>query len=136
MKNSEDRYVLGFHEMDVQHEYLYSLFDLIEQSREVSDHNKMNLILKEIDRYLNYHFTCEEHLMRSYNAPDFALHQSDHETVAMKFFGFLDDFDRNSLNPFALRIYLTGWLMEHSKIIDSKYVEWILSKRSEIGSVQ
>jgi hypothetical protein len=26
--------------------------------------------------------------------------------------------------------------MEHSKIIDSKYVEWILSKRSEIGSVQ
>lgn len=132
----DNRYILGFSEMDIQHQYLYTLFDLIEESGEVTDNNKMDLILKEIERYLNYHFTCEEHLMRLYDAPDFALHQSDHEAAALKFIGFLDDFERNSLNPFALRIFLTGWLMEHSKVSDSKYVQWIHKKRSVVGSVK
>lgn len=35
------------------------------------------------------------------------------------------------LNPAALKIFLTGWLMEHSSISDSMYVKWIMKCRAD-----
>lgn len=133
MKDSKGRHILGFEEMDVQHKYLHGLFDQIENFSEVQDSAFMKKLLEEIERYLIFHFTCEEHLMRLYNTPGFAIHQSDHERVASKFVGYLDDFDQNRLNPASLRIFLTGWLMEHSEISDSEYVNHIVAVRKQLG---
>lgn len=129
MKDQNGRYILEFAEIDVQHHYLYQLFDSIEKSTEVTDAASMKTILEEIERYLNFHFTSEEHLMRAYNAPGFAEHQSDHENMAAKFISFLNNFEAGQLNPAALRIFLTGWLMEHSELSDSKYVKHIKDTR-------
>lgn len=132
MKDSSGRYILGFDEMDVQHKYLYSLFDQIDSSIKVTDEVRMKRILDEIELYLNFHFTCEEHLIRLYDAPGFAEHQSDHERVASRFIGYIDDFDAGQLNPASLRIFLTGWLMDHSELSDSIYVKHILNCRSRL----
>ncbi len=133
MKDHNIRYKLEFAEMDIQHDYLYRLFDSIEQSTEVTDTFSMDLILKEIERYLNFHFTSEEHLMRIYEIAGFAEHQSDHEIMASQFIRYLNDFDAGQLNPAALKIFLTGWLMEHSELIDSQYVKQIKEIRSANG---
>ena len=128
----QQRYILAFPEMDEQHRYLYSLFDALENETQVTDPCRTASLLKELERYLNFHFTCEEHLMRLYNAPDFAVHQSDHEAAAARFIRFTDDFEQGRLNPAALKIFLTGWLMEHSQAIDSGYVEWISELRKNL----
>jgi len=133
MKNQSGRYILEFAEMDVQHDYLYRLFDSIEQSTEVTDISSMKNILREIERYLNFHFTSEEHLMRTYETPGYAEHQSDHENMASQFIRYLNDFDAAQLNPAAVKIFLTGWLMEHSESIDSQYVKHIKEIRSRNG---
>lgn len=135
MKDLNERYILEFAEMDVQHDYLYRLFDSIEQSTEVTDPLFMKLILKEIERYLNFHFTSEEHLMRTYEVSGFAEHQSDHENMASQFIRYLNDFDVGQLNPAAVKIFLTGWLMEHSESIDSQYVNYIKEIRSKSGFI-
>jgi hemerythrin len=135
MKEQNGRYILEFAEMDVQHDYLYRLFDLIEQSTEVTDASFMKMILKEIENYLNFHFTSEEHLMRSYEVPGFAEHQTDHENMASQFIRYLNDFDAGQLNPASLRIFLTGWLMEHSESIDSQYVRYIKEIRCKNGFI-
>lgn len=121
----ENRYVLGFPEMDEQHKYLYFLFDRIENSSVVTDQATMKELLGEIDGYLLFHFTSEEHLMRLYNVPGFAGHQSDHEAMAARLIKFMDDFETGRLNPAALKIFLTGWLMEHSEFLDREYVSYI-----------
>lgn len=136
MKDQNGRYLLEFPEMDAQHKYLYGLFDLIEVSTEVTDVVFMKLILEEIERYLNFHFTSEENLIRTYEAPGFAVHQSDHEQMAAKFISFMNDFDAGQLNPAALKIFLTGWLMEHSELSDSQYVKHILDRRRTGGFCQ
>jgi hemerythrin len=125
----QQRHILNLPDMDSQHEYLYSLFDRIEDSRDVTDHDRMAALLEELERYVNFHFTSEEHLMRLYGAPGFAVHQSDHESAAAKLVQFMDDFDAGRLNPAALRIFLTGWLMEHSATIDAEYAVWVLECR-------
>jgi hemerythrin len=132
MQDVHSRYVLGFPEMDEQHRYLYELFDRIEQRTTVTDPTGMRALLDEIERYVNFHFTSEEHLMRLYEAPSFAVHQTDHEAAAGKLVQFLDEFDGGRLNPAKMRIFLTGWLMEHSSISDAQYVEWVLARRERV----
>jgi hemerythrin len=132
MKTSHDRYTLGFPEMDEQHRYLYELFDRLEQKTQLTSQVGVKALLGEIERYVLFHFACEEHLMRAYGDPGFAVHQSDHEQMGNKLVQFLDDFDAGRLNPAAMRIFLTGWLMEHSEISDAAYVRWILECRKKV----
>jgi hemerythrin len=126
------RYRLGLPEMDTQHDYCYRLFDQIDLAA-AAGVVQLGVLLHEIERYLMFHFECEEHLMRMYNFPGFAVHQSDHEQVGNKLVGFLDDFDAGRLNHAALKIFLTGWLMEHSSMSDVEYVAWITGRRAEIN---
>jgi len=133
MNDERGRHVLGLPEMDEQHRYLYRLFDSIENGPQVVDKKRMENLVTELERYLNFHFASEELLMRSYKYPAFAQHQSDHENAANRFFQFAEDLDGDRLNPAALRIFLTGWLMEHSLTIDADYASWIRQCRLDAG---
>lgn len=115
--------------MDAQHQYLYRVFDTIEDRITVSDPKAMAALLAEIEGYLLFHFASEEHLMRHYKYPGFAVHQGDHEAVGNAFLRFLNDFEQNNLNPAKMRIFLTGWLMEHSRLSDAEYASFIQGKR-------
>jgi hemerythrin len=53
--------------------------------------------------------------------------------VESKLLQNLDDFEKNRLNPHAMRIFFVGWLMEHSSISDAEYVMWILDQRSKLS---
>ena len=132
MNDSNDRYILGLPEMDAQHEYLYSLFDRIEEAAATGTREAMRKLLKEIERYLVFHFECEERLMRIYGFEGFGMHQGDHEQAGNKLVAFLDDFEADRLNPAALRIFFTGWLMEHSRLSDSEYVKKVLEERGKV----
>jgi len=126
-----ERYRLGLPDMDAQHHYLYALFDRLEPSATVTDAAAAAPLLAEIERYLLYHFACEEHLMRMYKFPQFAAHQGDHAGAENKLGQFLNDFEQRQLNPARLRLFLTGWLMEHSRLSDAVYVAWIKQCRDE-----
>ncbi|MBN2035364.1 MAG: hemerythrin family protein [Chitinispirillaceae bacterium] len=127
-----DHSILDLPEMDAQHDYLYSLFDRIEPAS--TDHATLKHLLTEIERYLLFHFSCEVHLMRMYGYEGFAMHQADHEQAGNRFIAFLDDFENSRLDPAAVRIFLTGWLEEHSRISDSDYVKRVKERRIRIFS--
>jgi hemerythrin-like metal-binding protein len=131
MNIPEQRYDLDFPEMQIQHEYLYALFDMIEP-QSTKGTNLFRMLISEIERYILFHFSCEEHLMRLYNFPGFAVHQTDHEGAERKLVQFMDDFDNHRLNYQAMRIFFTGWLMEHSKSSDSEYITWIKDQRAKL----
>jgi hemerythrin len=134
MNSSPDRYLLNLPEMDTQHEYLYSLFDQIESVAGAGNREALRYLLKEIERYLVFHFECEERLMRMYDFAGFAVHQGDHEQAGNKLVAFLDDFEAGRLNSAALRIFFIGWLMEHSRLSDSEYVKKVKEERRKIFS--
>jgi hemerythrin-like metal-binding protein len=135
MWTPNSRHVLGFPEMDTQHDYCYRLFDALKPVAALNDRAKLGKLLREIEMYLMFHFKCEEHLMRMYEFPGFAVHEGDHEQVGNRFVRFLDDFDAEALNPAALFAFLCGWLMEHSLSCDTQYVDWIQKRRALEGNV-
>ncbi len=127
MAEERSRPRLGIPEMDAQHDYLYALFDKIE---ETCAREEMAGLLHEIEGYLDFHFTSEEHLVRHYKVPGFALHQSDHEQAAEAFLKHVDAFERDALNPARLRNAMVGWLAEHSATTDMQYADFIRDVRS------
>lgn len=132
MTEKEQRYHLGLPEMDAQHHYCYTLFDRIETVFASGDKERQRQLMREVERYVMFHCECEEHLMRIYETPGFAVHQSDHEQMQQKLLGYLEDYESGNLHSAAMRIFLTGWLMEHSRYSDSEYVAWIKEKREKI----
>jgi hemerythrin len=133
MKSYADNHdALDLPEMEAQHHYLFRLFDAVEHTSTVTDRQAMGALLDEIERYVMFHFTSEEHLMRAYGFSGFAAHQTDHEQAATKLVGFLDDFEADRLNPARLRVFLTGWLLEHSALSDTAYVAWIKQRRGAL----
>jgi hemerythrin-like metal-binding protein len=116
--------------MDTQHDYLYRLFDHLTKEQSPA---AMKALLDEIEGMLDFHFTSEEHLIRHYKVPGFAVHQADHEQAAAAFLNGMADFDRNQLNPARLQATLTGWLSEHAQSADQQYAEIILKRRTEAG---
>jgi hemerythrin-like metal-binding protein len=131
MNDNDKRHVLGFPEIDAQHDYCYRLFDSIEPVGAFGDMLKLQKLLREIEMYLMFHFECEEHLMRMYEFPGYIIHQGDHEQAGGQFVRFLDEFDAGALNPAKLTAFLIGWLMEHSAISDTEYVTWICQRREQ-----
>jgi hemerythrin len=130
MQDYNKRHILNIPEMDTQHAYLYGLFDHIEDTIEVVDKKATGKLLNEIEGYLLFHFTSEEHLMRLYKVPGYSAHQTEHEQAGARLVMFMDDFSREQLNPAKMRIYLTGWLMEHSQISDEEYAKVIRNLRN------
>ncbi|MBD3321686.1 MAG: hypothetical protein GF350_11380 [Chitinivibrionales bacterium] len=130
MKHQTDRHVLGIPEMDEQHFYLYSLFDNIDNSESVTDAAFTKKLLEELDAYLLFHFTSEEHFIRMYKVPGFAEHKADHEQAGERFVLFQNDFENGVLNPSKLRKFLFSWLKEHSRTSDALYAEAVLKMRS------
>ncbi len=130
--HQEQRHHLGFPEMDSQHQYLYQLFDSIEPVFASGEKGRAEKLIREIEHYIMFHCECEEHLMRMYGTPSFAVHQSDHERMQQKLLQFLDDYEAGNLNHTAMRIFFTGWLMEHSLLSDSEYVKWIVEHRQKL----
>ena len=117
---------LGIPEMDAQHDYLYALFDKIETD---TSREGMAALLNEIEGYLDFHFTSEEHLIRHYKVPGFAAHQADHEQAANAFLKHLAAFEHGTMNPARLRNAMTGWLAEHTASTDMQYAEFIRKVR-------
>ncbi len=132
MEGPGARYVLGMPEMDDQHTYLYCLFDAIPPAPREARGDLMARLMDEIERYLLFHFESEELLMRRYGFPGFALHQADHESAGRRFVRFQNDFENGDLNSAALKIFLTGWLMDHSKASDAEYVAWVKKMRAHV----
>ncbi len=122
---------LGIPEMDAQHDYLYTLFDrLVDKMTQ----EEMSELLHEIEGYFDFHITSEEHLIRHYRVPGFAVHQGDHQQAAQTFINHLEAFERGKLNPARLSNAMTGWLAEHSASADMEYAERIKEIRdTELG---
>jgi len=134
MPDTTSHYLLGLPEMDEQHSYLYCIFNRLEDAIGVTNRAGTKALMAEIERYVLFHFACEEQLMRHYGFSGFAMHQADHEKFEARLLQFLDDFEADRLSPAYTKAACSGWLDEHSRLNDSEYVLWVKKCRDEMLS--
>ncbi len=118
------RMSVGVEALDQDHR---TLFDLLNQLHDVvrgtSDRVEVVGIVNDLVRYTEYHFDCEERLMRLGRYPDYEAHERIHRDMRRRMVSFQQKFldAPTDANVLALYDYVSDWLVRHILGEDMRY---------------
>jgi hemerythrin len=124
------RYELGVREMDDHHRKLVELlnkaYELILYS---FDEDKLHVILSELVKYADYHFSAEEALMKEAGFAGRKMHVSSHNTFKEHLAGLRKS--SHSEDPHVINdmvLFLWDWLNRHILDYDKKFAVYLSRK--------
>ncbi len=121
---------VGEDKIDTQHQ------GLLAQINKIIDTLVLGVDSKEIaeafsffEKYIENHFSYEEHYMKIHNYPEFEEHKKKHEDFSEKYFKFKDKFNKGEIDSnqliMEIETYLGGWWIGHIGKEDKKYHNFI-----------
>ncbi|MDY4466691.1 MAG: hemerythrin family protein [Candidatus Treponema excrementipullorum] len=125
----DDKYKVGHNLIDSQHKQLFDIADkLYEVAYEKDPYRDrdISLILQDLARYVNYHFSCEEELMRDNDYAGMENHCNIHNTFKTYVTTLVSDFSRGqSVDMKKLYDFVCTWLIEHIGSEDKKLAKCV-----------
>jgi len=115
---------VGVDALDQDHR---TLFELLNQLHEVvrgsSNRSEVVGIVDDLVRYTEYHFDCEERLMRLGRYPGYEEHARVHRDMRRRMVSFQQKFldAPTDANVLALYDYVSDWLVRHILGEDMQY---------------
>lgn len=124
-----DHYLIGVEEIDVQHKRLILIMKGIFQ---LKDHGLSSLLLKkklqELERYAEFHFKCEEQLMKVYSYPECEEQKAEHKEIFAQLRNHISQV--NSENDISeLLFFFIKWLVDHTRKGDRIMGKYINERR-------
>jgi hemerythrin len=120
----KDRMSVGVEALDQDHRRLIGLLNQMHDlvHGEVCDSTPIDIV-RDLIRYTEYHFECEERLMRLGRYPAYEEHVSIHRDIRRRIISFEQKFLENPTEAHLLPLYdfLSDWLMRHILREDQKY---------------
>lgn len=132
MKNEvifwSEKYSVSDERMDKQHQWLFEIFNQIQNLDIKKESHILNLIVDELVDYTEVHFREEEKIMEDLNIPGLAHHKNLHDNFRKMVINFKNQLNREK--PDELMSSLLGeirtWFTNHILIEDKKYQVLIL----------
>jgi len=118
-------------EIDQQHKRLFELgnqlYTLALRNDAEEHHNKIKMILTELQAYTVYHFEFEEALLERYGYPNLEEHKDEHQFFIKKLSEFEVDLFQQDMKEVILRLimFVSEWISNHIVIEDKKYGRYI-----------
>jgi hemerythrin len=120
----EDRYRLGFDQMDKIHSEFVEVVDSLIQSDDPEDIKKC-LVL--IERHAIDHFETENQWMIESNFPAAQCHIEEHSNVLKSIREVLECFDAQLAKDLGMA--LMDWFPGHADYLDSALATWMVKRR-------
>jgi len=126
-------YAIGIDEIDIQHERLLSVIKTIfELSEKTTDDNRINNLLEELVRGLQFHFDSEELMMKTYNYPYISEQKMQHELMRRNTFRLIEEVKQNRTILIQLLFNLEKWFIEHDNDFDKEFGKYVLRIRNSL----
>ena len=113
--------------IDQQHKKLVELINelhdamLNKQTKETT-----GIIIDELIKYTDSHFSTEEKYFEQFNYPDTVNHKRVHNNFVNKVVSFKKDFENGKvLISMEIINYLKEWLLKHILVTDKKYTNFL-----------
>ena len=120
----DDKMDLGIIELDLQHRNLINIINYLNESKENGTYKKrFKYIIRELERFLVYHFNTEETLFEKYNYID-KKHLEEHKEMLEGFPELKEmkpTFD--NINNLIKQMYYH--LYHHTLTIDKRFAEFL-----------
>jgi len=78
-----------------------------------SPHVELSHIIREVTRFVEFHFLSEENLMRETHYPQMLMHQAQHTDLLAQLGVFASKVERRREAPEDLLYFVNHWLLEH-----------------------
>ena len=125
----DDKYKVGHNLIDSQHKQLFDIADKLYEvayKKEPYRDIDISLILQDLARYVNYHFSCEEELMRDNDYAGMENHCNIHSTFKTYVTTLVSDFSRGqAVDMKKLYDFVCTWLIEHIGSEDKKLAKCV-----------
>jgi hemerythrin len=130
-----DHYLVGIELIDEQHRELLSQINNLYLSCQKKEKEAQTLFKKNIHlllRYITYHFSTEEKMLKHIKYPDLAAHSQQHAALIKVIAESIERIEREEASaffsgnkPLEFVTYLRDTLINHVAITDKKYVSYI-----------
>lgn len=109
-------------ELELQHEYLFSLMLKLEKSIINNQANEAIAgILEELEKYTQYHFVAENNYAKQFGAQLTDQHQDEHKQFTVMVNEIKQTMDESHLKSSLVMLdFLRNWLREHIKKTDEQ----------------
>ena len=124
----QDRYLIGWEDIDLQHHYFFNLVVKIsEAGGETVDPEYMKDLFSELYAYVRFHFRSEENIMKHAGFPGLEAHHRHHEELVQELHEkerqlWLDYSDEKLEETVA---YLMNWFIQHTTGEDRRIAEFL-----------
>jgi hemerythrin-like metal-binding protein len=124
----KDSYRIGVPEIDQQHKILFARASKYQLALDKGMRNNSNidLTLKDLFDYTEFHFSFEENLMQENNCPDFDAHKAKHIKLVVELKELRQRFqDGEEKIDSEISIFLSDLLIKHVGVTDFKYAPYV-----------
>jgi len=108
-------YSIGVVNIDNQHKRMVSMINRLHKSiPDGAVNSEIDLVLKSLVDYTQYHFAAEEKLMQEIQFPDYQRHRRLHRDLTAQVTDMMVTLEHGKeLTVFELITFLKRWLVEH-----------------------
>ncbi|WP_340642753.1 bacteriohemerythrin [Rhodocyclus gracilis] len=122
----DERYALGFDEIDAQHQALFTLInDIWHAQVRGADRATVDAQIGRLERYTREHFAAEEALMRSEGCPEIAAHLAEHQQFVHRVALEREHLGERGGVSLDMLHFLRDWLVSHILHADAAYARFL-----------
>ena len=121
--NWEEKYSVGFEEIDTQHKNLVEMINELHNSFTQGKADELAKdIIDEMIKYTDYHFKTEEKYFKKHNYSEIKKHMEQHKGFVAQVTSFQKDFIARKVTiTYDLMNFLRDWLLNHIQVSDKKF---------------
>lgn len=119
----DKKFELGHERIDFEHRIF---LDLIKSVSELASEKERALrLLREVEKYAEFHFISEENLMLDTEYPDYSSHKTEHQILLATLKEKVFEYRHNQLSLEELSDFLFQWFALHTTQVDSQLTQYI-----------
>ncbi len=125
------KFGVGHPEVDREHQLFLDLIRNVSQASERQEPKDWCLrLLREVEKFVDFHFFSEENLMLKTGYPDYLEHQQKHVEFMEGLHERIQAYASDKINLESVVVYLFDWFVMHSAQMDKKLGKFLLSEAS------
>lgn len=120
----DEKYSVGVVQIDNQHKKMFDTINqLIALLTSKPTQSEVDVIIKALVEYKQYHFRTEEEFFEKFNYEHAEEHKAKHSEFNTKLASLVEQYKGDTIGlAFSLVNFLEDWLIDHLMIEDQKYV--------------
>ncbi len=114
-------YEVGVYEIDAEHKIFLKTVQKIHDAY-LNNLNPefIESLIMELYKYADFHFICEENIMKRNRYPDYENHKKEHESLLFKLSEVIGSYNIKYINHKDFMEFLLKWFKEHTSKSDTK----------------